>query len=308
MPNESDRTKPRPVDALFGESSVPSATSYIVEPPQPPTTVSPPPPERIAAPLPTSAPAAAPLPAVAAPAKATPGRRAPAFDAEPVVSPPAAAPQDRIAQMYEQAKAQSANSRLVANECMALLRQAREAHTKQDFASAEFYVESADARLKRSARSEQASRRPVVWLIWLWNLAMLAAGMLSVAVTYILNLTLFGLEVAPEAIVLMRAVSWGVIGGVLGALVSVMWAIRRREYDPANDIGYFARPLIGALLGGVLFVLSQAGIVAGNVVIGTVKAGPLFLYVFAALVGFGQDTVLESLRDFLKTIFRVQKT
>jgi hypothetical protein len=233
----------------------------------------------------------------------------PLLDAAPVLAQPApvSAPPDRISQLYDEVNRQLGDSRIVANECLSLLLKAREAYTKQDFATAEFYAESTEARLKRSALSQRAARRPIVWLIWLWNLGMLAAGMLSVAVTYILNLTLFGLEVAPEAIVLMRAVSWGVIGSVLGALVSVMWAIRRREYDPANDIGYFARPLIGALLGGVLFVLSQAGIVAGNLVIGNVKVGPVFLYVFAALAGFGQDTVLESLRDFLKTIFRVQK-
>ncbi len=161
--------------------------------------------------------------------------------------------------------------------------------------------------MKRSALSQQAARRPVVWIIWLWNLALLFAGLLMVAVTYILNLTLFGLEVAPAVIVLMRAAAWGSIGGVLGALANMVWAVRRREYDPASDAGYFARPIVGALLGCVLFVLSQAGILAGNIDIGDVHIGPVFLYVFALLVGFGQDIVLEFFRNILKTIFRTQK-
>jgi hypothetical protein len=131
--------------------------------------------------------------------------------------------------------------------------------------------------------------------------------MLCIAVTYILNLTLFGLTVAPQGIVLMRALAWGVVGGVLGALVLMIRAMRQREFDPAGDAGYFARPIVGALLGGVLFLLSQAGIVAGNIDIGDIHVGPIFLYVFAALVGFGQDTMIEFFWGLLKTTFRVQK-
>lgn len=300
MPNQTDNFKRRPVDALFGDSSAASSPGYVVEPPQPVTTVSPPPPEQIAAPapLPAAPPLAAPLPAT---------NRAPTFDPEPVVAAAPTAPPDRISQLYDEVKQRAGNSRGVTNECMGLLLKAREAFSKQDFATAEFYAESVEARLKRSAMSQQAARRPVVWTIWLWNLALLFAGTLTVAVTYILNLTLFGLAVAPELIVLLRAAAWGSIGGGLGALTSLASAMRQREYDPASDAGYFARPIVGALLAGVLFVLSQAGIVAGNINIGDVHVGPIFLYVFAALAGFGQDIMLESLRNILKTIFRAQK-
>ena len=40
MPNPP---KSRPVDALFGDDNAPALPSYIVEPPQPVTTVAPPP-------------------------------------------------------------------------------------------------------------------------------------------------------------------------------------------------------------------------------------------------------------------------
>jgi hypothetical protein len=302
MPSQNE-SKRRPVDALFGESSAPSP-GYVVEPPQPPTTVSPPPPEQIAAPAPAPLPPR-PTPSTVTPPPAT--SRAPTFDPEPAVAAAPPAPPDRISQLYDEVKKQLGDSRVVANECMGLLLKAREAYTKQDFAAAEFYAESAEVRMKRSVLSQRAAHRPIVWVMWLWNLAMLFAGLLSVAVTYILNLTLFGLAVAPAAIVLMRAMSWGVIGGVLGALTQMVWSIRRRDYDPASDASYFARPLVGAILGGVLFVLSQAGVLAGNIDIGDVHIGPIFLYVFAVLVGFGQDSVLDSFRHLFKTIFRAQK-
>ena len=305
MPSQNDSVKRRPVDALFGEGTAASSSGYVVEPPQPATTVSPPPPEQI--PVPAPAPATPPTPSpVATPPPAT--SRAPAFDPEPPVAAVAAAPPDRISQLYDEVKKQLGDSRVVANECMGLLLKAREAYTQQDFAAAEFYAESAEARMKRSALSQRAARRPIVWAMWVWNLAMLFAGLLSVAVTYILNLTLFGLPVAPAAIVLMRASAWGAIGGVLGALASIVSVVRRRELDPANDASYFARPIFGAILGSILFVLSQAGVIAGNIDIGDVHIGPIFLYVFAALAGFGQDIMLESLRNVLTTIFRTQKS
>lgn len=309
MPSQNDRAKRRPVDALFGESSAASSPGYIVEPPQPVTTVSPPPPEQMAAPTPAALPAR-PAPSAAPPSSAVLSPApiaAPTFNPEPIVVTQPAAPPDRISQLYDEVKKQLGDSRIVANECMSMLLRAREAFSQQDYATAEFYAESVEARMKRSALSKQAARRPIVWLIWLWNLAMLAASGLSVAATYILNLTLFGLAVAPEAIVLMRAAAWGGIGSVLGAMANIVWVVRRREYDPANDVGYFARPVIGALLGCILFLLSQAGIVAGNIVIGDVQVGPIFLYVFAALAGFGQDTVIEFFWNLLRTIFRAQK-
>jgi hypothetical protein len=300
MPNQTDHVKRRPVDALFGDSSAASSPGYVVEPPQPVTTVSPPPPEQITAPAPPAAsPVAAPLPAT---------NRAPTFDPESAVAAAPTAPPDRISQLYDEVEQHAGHSRIVTTECMGLLLKARAAFSQQDFATAEFYTESVEARLQRSAASQQAARRPVVWTIGLWNLAILLAGMLTVAVTYILNLTLFGLAVAPELIVLLRAAAWGSIGGGLGAITSLVSTMRHREYDPASEAGYFARPLVGALLGGILFLLSQAGIVAGNIDIGDVHIGPIFLYVFAALAGFGQDGVIEFLSNLLKTIFRAQKS
>ncbi len=301
MSSQNDNVKRRPVDALFGESTAASSPGYVVEPPQPATTVSPPPPEQMPTPAPTPA---SPRPVAATAPAATP----PTTDPEPIIARETAAPSDRISQLYDEVKEQLGDNRIVATECMGLLLKARESFGKQDYAAAEFYAESVETRMKQSTTSQRAARRPIVWVIGLWNLAMLAAGVLSVMVTYILNLTFFGLPVAPEAIVLMRAMSWGVVGGVLGAMTNLISAVRRSEYDPAHDVSYVARPLVGAIIGGIFFLLSQAGIVAGNIVVGDVQVGPVFLYVFAVLAGFGQDIVLESFRNLLRTVLRAQKS
>jgi hypothetical protein len=79
--------------------------------------------------------------------------------------------------------------------------------------------------------------------------------------------------------------------------------VQRREYDPAYAMHYFARPILGTLLGALLFVISQAGILAGNLIIGDFKAGPIFLYVFAVLAGFKQEYVGEFFDNLMKAMF-----
>ncbi|MCL4395314.1 MAG: hypothetical protein M1482_11025 [Chloroflexi bacterium] len=376
MPEYNPSRRRRPVDALFGDSGAPSSMDYVVEPPQPTTTVSPPPPDALAPrpPVPAPAPAAAPSPAPPAlippaaptpipqaepaltpasqepvappssapapppvvpatpvretvssiparveaatpvrpplvPAALAPQRSRPlaTFDTDASIAPAPPTPPDRIEKLYELVKFQAADSSIVADECMDLLLRAREAADRQDSAGAEYFAQTVEARLRQSAISRQAAHKPGVMLLWLWLLASLTLDLLTLGFSYVLDLTFFGLAVAPAAIVLLRALIWASLGGVLGALSNLSWAVRRREYDTEYAMGYFARPIVGAILGGVLFVLSQAGIVAGNVAVGDTQVGPLFLYVFAALIGFGQDAVTGALRGAVRAVSRSSK-
>jgi len=199
----------------------------------------------------------------------------------------------RIEKLYERVKQSTPDSRLVAEHGTALLRQARQAYATQDYPSAEFHLQSVDARLQRSAASQQAARRPIVGIILLWHLLALTTSGAAIAMSYIINLTLFNLPVLPEAIVLLRAMAWGALGGAFGALTNIVVSMRRREYESSANLGYFARPVFGGMLGGIFFLLSQAGVIAGPIVINNTPLGPLFLYVFAVLVGFKQEAVTE---------------
>ncbi|MGE5264176.1 MAG: hypothetical protein ACM3S0_12415, partial [Acidobacteriota bacterium] len=200
--------------------------------------------------------------------------------------------------------------------CMRLLLQAREAYLNQDYASAEYYVEAAEAKLARSTRSAAEARSLKMWLLWIWQVGMLVGFTALIVITFIPALTLFGLTVAPEMITLLRALGWGGLGGVLGALYNLPWFIQHREYDPAYTSSYVVRPFLGALLGAILFLISQAGIIAGNAFIpalpGTagpaeIPVGPIFLYLFAILAGFKQEYVLEFFDGVLRAIFRLPR-
>ncbi len=220
-----------------------------------------------------------------------------------------------IRQLYDQVAVQLSDSPLVSDYCMKLLLQARETYQKQDYATAEFYAQTASAKIKRSIRSMELTRSPLLLMLWVWQVVMLGFSATVIGLTYIPNLILFGFTLTPELIILARAVGWGGIGGVIGALYNMPWFMQYREYDPAYNMNYFTRPLQGLIIGGVIFLVSQAGMFAGSIFLPTTAAadtsetpvGPVFLYVVAALAGFKQEYVYEFLDNVLKTVFRLPK-
>lgn len=302
-----DPTKPRPIDALLGADNAPALPNYVIEPAPPATTVSPPPPAATMPPSPdvASEDVDAPMPPPAAIFE-------PVVMAEPLAATPAPLPPEerfaalgeRIERLYSEVKIDLRESQAASTLCFEWLRQARQAVETRDYARAEFFIHSVDAKLKRSQKSIQAARGVGMILLWVWQLLALGAGAGLIAMTYIVNLTLFGLPVVPDLIVLVRAAGWGIVGSVSGTLYAVPRAIVLREYDAAYTMHYVARPFIGALLGALLFLLSQAGIVAGTLVIGDVKVGPLFLYVFAFLAGFKQEYIGEMFDGMMRAVFR----
>ena len=302
MPDQPNPAKHRPVDVLFGEGNSPMLPNYVVEPPMPPANITQPI-EFDGKPLP-------PLDERAA-------SDLPIFSTPPVFTePPSFSHSDdprfvtlsfKIERLYDDIKAQLQDSPTLTQSCFDLLLHARQAYERHDYAHTEFFIQATGAKIKASAQSVQAARRPIVSALWAWEITALLLGGIIVAISYVTGLTLFGLPIATELIYLIRALGWGMIGGVLGAMINFSRLVQAREYDPAFDLNYFARPLIGLLLGALLFVFSQAGVLAGDIVIGDFKGGPIFLYLFAALAGFKQEYLVEFFDNIFKTIFHPQK-
>ncbi|MBI4789895.1 MAG: hypothetical protein HY782_22920 [Chloroflexi bacterium] len=290
-----------------------TVTVPATQPPNHPTTQLP---NYLTTEQPTLAPEPMPAPTVLQPqpVEIQPPEAAPVEVAQP--DPYFANLSETIRRLYEQVNTQLSDSSTAGDYCMRMLLEARESYLQQDYARAEYYVESVEAKLKRTARSVQVSRSPQIWLLWIWELGTLGASALLIAITFIPGLTLFGLPVAPELLTLMRAAGWGAIGGVIGALYNLPWFFQYREYDPAYTANYFARPLLGLALGAILFLISQAGLIAGNAFVpalpGTsgpteIPVGPIFLAVFAVLAGFKQEYVFQFFDDVLRSIFRIPR-
>jgi hypothetical protein len=305
VPDRNGARKRRPVDVLFGDRSS-AYTDYVIEAPQPVTTVTPPPPALVLFTTPE------PLtPHVVPPIEQPPPNPAPAAvqsklpvtqptsTPEPLPESKSTATQDRISRMYDEVRGQLGTSQGVARECMELLLEARIAYTEGDFARAEFYTESVEARLAQSTLSQQSARRPIVWIIGLWNVVMLVtAGAVLIGSYVFFNPTLFGIANTTQIVLVLRTGACGAIGAALGVMLSLVRSLSHREYDPANELGYFAKALVGAGLGGMLSIIFQLIAVLGGGIPDLVLMIHVFTYLLASLVGFGLDTLVEFFSSF----------
>jgi hypothetical protein len=304
LTNSNSKSRRRPVDALFGEQAS-AATNYTVEPPQPANSITPPDvePNEPVAETPFESNVLVPSTLASEPPRFVPPPVEPIPEPASANDPRFLTLSFQIERLYDDVKSQLQDSPKLTERCFDLLLQARQAYEQGDHAHTEFYLQSTDALIERTLTSAQASRSLSMVGLWMWQLFAMFVGVLIVALSYISGLTLFGLPVALELVVLIRTLGWGMIGGVIGAMYNLTRFVQRREYDPAYAMHYFARPLVGALLGALLFVVSQAGIIAGNIIIGDFKVGPIFLYVFAVLAGFKQEYVGDFFDNLVKALF-----
>lgn len=334
----ANNVRPRAVDVLFGDAPQPQSAAPVLvvetaqpveSPPSPvPQSATPPAPVAAPRPTPTRPPSVSPQYMPPPPRRTSPAALDALFGVSdtapspaPRLAPPSAAAisrdqsqygaylSDMIRNMYEQVTIQLADSPTVSEYCMGVLLKAREAYQSGNLPLAEFYAESVDAKLKRSARSVQASSGMGVWLLWLWLFAMLAVGGFLIGVTYVSNLTFFGSLVMPELLIAMRVVGWGMVGGVISAMYNMPRFVQFREYDPAYGMNYFSRPLQGLLAGALIYLISQTFLAATpRPNPGEVPVGPFLVYIVAAFVGFGQQYVWEFFDSILRAIFRNPQT
>jgi len=81
-------------------------------------------------------------------------------------------------------------------------------------------------------------------------------------------------------------VLWGVVGSATDGLRELHTRVARQELDLNRLVWYLAHPVIGAALGGILFLVVYAGLLA--LTEGAGSYNPALVYALAALAGFGQ--------------------
>jgi hypothetical protein len=99
------------------------------------------------------------------------------------------------------------------------------------------------------------------------------------------------------AVLFISTLAWGGIGGATSAMWSLHFHISvQRDYDPVENLWYFAQPLMGIVLGGVVFLIMGSGflVVQADLSSQTGAMGARLLpAVIAVIVGFRQAVVLE---------------
>jgi hypothetical protein len=103
--------------------------------------------------------------------------------------------------------------------------------------------------------------------------------------------------------VLFGSVLWGLIGASIDGFRELHTRLARQELDPNRLAWYLTHPLIGAGLGGILFLLVSAGLLVTGQEVGTFN--PSLPLILAALAGFEQRDIIRYLRDTVKKILGI---
>jgi hypothetical protein len=115
----------------------------------------------------------------------------------------------------------------------------------------------------------------------------------------------------PESVSIMKLAWLPILSGVFGALFNGMMAIHehttiRRDFDPIHITWYLLNPIIGGMLGLVVFILFvvSASTFTANLITRPENElqSSLVIWLLAFIVGWQQNIVIQLLNRFLKSL------
>lgn len=96
---------------------------------------------------------------------------------------------------------------------------------------------------------------------------------------------------------LLSTLAWGGIGGVTGALWSLHYHVSVvRDFDKAENLWYIEQPILGMVLGGIVYLIMAAGFLVVQVDLSSPQAAlgaKLLPAAVAVVAGFRQNMVLD---------------
>jgi hypothetical protein len=165
-----------------------------------------------------------------------------------------------------------------------------------------YYLVKAD--LEREARVAADIRRYRLPLV-LYHLIWLIATVLAIGLDERFR------ALIPESVSIMKLAWLPILSGVFGALFNGMMAIHehttiRRDFDPIHITWYLLNPIIGGMLGLVVFILFvvSASTFTANLITRPESElqSSLVIWLLAFIVGWQQNIVIQLLNRFLKSL------
>lgn len=165
-----------------------------------------------------------------------------------------------------------------------------------------YYLVKAD--LEREARVAADTRRYRLPLV-LYHLIWLVATVLAIGLDERFR------ALIPESVSIMKLAWLPILSGVFGALFNGMMAIHehttiRRDFDPTHITWYLLNPIIGGMLGLVVFILFvvSASTFTANLITRPESElqSSLVIWLLAFIVGWQQNIVIQLLNRFLKSL------
>ena len=105
--------------------------------------------------------------------------------------------------------------------------------------------------------------------------------------------------------IILGAVLLGAVGSSADGFRELHTRIARQELELSRLAWYLIHPLIGGVLGGILFQVIYAGLLA--LTEDEASYRPALVYAVAALTGFGQRQVCQYFRETLADILRTKR-
>jgi hypothetical protein len=188
----------------------------------------------------------------------------------------------------------------VTEECLKLLARARVELAAGHLADAHDAVLRAECLLSRTERSSATVRR---WgpAICLYEVALLV-GLLLLALQGDQWLPRWLGEQPTSWMAIAPYCLWGALGGVVAGLFGFYLHAAGRDFDRAYVAYYFLKPIVGLVLGPLVYLLARAGLVAVQAD-GRAIERPELLYLGAFVLGFGERYSLRLIDRVAGAIF-----
>lgn len=110
---------------------------------------------------------------------------------------------------------------------------------------------------------------------------------------------------SPDVVFLLGSMTWGALGGVIGAWLSLVKHISLdQDFDRQHVLWYINSPVMGIGVGAVIFLILRAGLLS---ITGPSEAinSPLVIYLLAWLSGFQQNVFTDMIRRLLQ-VFKIE--
>jgi hypothetical protein len=212
----------------------------------------------------------------------------------------------QIDDLYKQVATEFSSPPEKAERALSLLREARQVllETPEEYVAAEYRTMQVRAMLDRvrESRKQSGYYGPRILAYETGWLVVLLAGLIFAApfagwVTRIAQIGVVNEQAMLSIYPIFNTMIWGGIGGVVGALYSLWWHIsEQQDFDRHYLTWYLVQPLLGLVLGGIVYLLMAGGFLLLQVNLqdpNASTAARLLPYLTAVLAGFRQNFVYE---------------
>lgn len=225
--------------------------------------------------------------------------------------------------LYEKTATLLSGDRQEATVAFDILRRVRLILLKEpeQYATAEYLVNQVRARVNQIEQSLEGGRAygprifgyQTVWMVILSVVALITTvngASFAAWVAYFLGVPLDS-EQLNWAVLFISTLAWGGIGGVTSALWSLYHHVSvARDFNPVENLWYYSQPVLGMVLGGIVFLVMGAGFLVVQVDLAAqdVALGARLLPAAIAVVaGFRQNMVLDLIERIISVILPSQQ-